>query len=415
MLVIARVLQGLTGGGLLAKAQAILFETFPKEEQAMAQGLFGSIVIAGPAIGPTLGGYLVTNFDWRWIFFINVPLGILAVFMVINFMPKDTLRQVKSSIDWVAIGLLALGLGSLQAFLEEGNSEDWFDSKLVTLLAVGAVVGTFSFVQRVRKSPEPVVDLKVLRYRSLWAGSLLSVVVGMALYGALFAVPIYAQNFLHYSSQQTGMLLLPGALVSAFCMPIVAQLTQRFDTRKILVLGALTLISALYMLTKLSPLTGGDDFFWPLIVRAFGTVFMFMPLQLSALAPIPKKDIASATGFFSLTRQLGGSVGVALLTLLLDKRQVFHEGVISEHLTASDPRVFERVNGIAYALSQQGVELGLAKEKALMMLSGLVKQQAAIMSFADTFWATAMLVLCTLPLVLLLGKREAGTKIEMGH
>ncbi len=416
MLVIARVLQGLTGGGLLAKAQAILFETFPKEEQATAQGLFGSIVIAGPALGPTLGGYLVTNFDWRWIFFINVPLGILAVFMVMSFMPKDTpSNKAKGSIDWLAIALLAIGLGSLQAFLEEGNSEDWFDSGLVTLLAIAAVVGTVAFVQRVRRSPEPVVDLKVLKYRSLWAGSLLSIVVGMALYGALFAVPIFAQNFLHFSSQQTGMLLLPGALVSAFCMPIVAKMSQRFDARKILVCGGFTLIGALYMLTSLSPLTGGDDLFWPLIVRAFGTVFMFMPLQLSALAPIPKQDISSATGFFSLTRQLGGSVGVALLTLLLEKRQVFHQSVLSEHLTASDPRTLERLNGMTHAFVQQGFELGVAKDKALMMLDGLVKQQAAIMSFSDTFWATAMLVLCTLPLVLLLGKNKTGAAVDMGH
>src|SRR6478735_8473226 len=187
MLVIARILQGLTGGGLLAKAQAILFETFPKEEQATAQGLFGAVVIAGPAIGPTLGGYLVTNIDWRWIFFINVPLGILAVFMVMNYMPKDPERsQVKASVDWTSIALLAIGIGSLQAFLEEGNSEDWFESKLVIALAIAAVIGTFTFIRRQLRSTAPVVDLSVLRYRSLWAGSLLSVVVGMALYGALF-------------------------------------------------------------------------------------------------------------------------------------------------------------------------------------------------------------------------------------
>ncbi len=414
-LILARVLQGLTGGGLLAKAQAILFETFPKEEQALAQGLFGSIVIAGPAIGPTLGGYLVTNIDWRWIFFINIPVGLVAVMMVMTYMPKDPPRTAqRASVDWTAIGLLALGLGSIQAFLEEGNSEDWFDSRLVIMLALCGVVGTLAFVLRVLRSPDPVVDLRVLRYRSLWSGALLSMVIGMALYGALFAVPIFAQSFLHYSAQQTGMLLLPGALVSAFCMPIVAKLSQRFDARKVLVFGACILVSALGMLTHLSPLTGGDDLFWPLVVRAFGTVFMFMPLQLAALGPIPKQDIASATGFFSLTRQLGGSVGVALLTLLLDKRQVFHHAVLNEKLGASDPQVLDRLRGLTGAMLQQGFEPEVAKQKALALLDGLVRQQAAIMSFADTFWATAAIVVVTLPLVLLLG-RGKGSQVDMGH
>jgi DHA2 family multidrug resistance protein len=314
MLVIARVLQGLMGGGLLAKAQAILFETFPKEEQGVAQAFFGAIVIAGPAIGPTLGGYLVTNIGWRWIFFVNVPLGILAVLMCSASLKPDVESKNTSRIDWIAISMLATGLGSLQTLLEEGNSEDWFASRLICLLFVAAIVSLVAFVYRELKSKIPVVDLRVLRYRSLWAGSILSVIVGMALYGTLFSVPIFAQTLMHYTSQETGMLLLPSALASAVTMIGAGQIIRKVDSRLGLVIGATILVFAVYQLSSLTSATGSDDFFWPLIIRSVGTVAMFLPLNMATLGPIPKKDIAAASGFFNLTRQLGGSIGVALLS-----------------------------------------------------------------------------------------------------
>lgn len=415
MLIIARVLQGLAGGGLLAKAQAFLYETFPREEQPMAQAFFGAIVIAGPAIGPTLGGYLVTNVDWRWIFFINVPVALLAVPMALTFIPKDDDHRDKSSVDWFAILLLAIGLGSLQAFLEEGNSDDWFQSNLITGLAIAAVVGMIAFVWRELKSDRPVVDLRVLRYRSLWAGSILSVVVGMSLYGALFAVPIFCQSILHYTSEDVGFLLLPSALASAFMMPVVGRLLKRFDPRLVLVCGGLTLVLALHLLTGLSPQTGESDLVAPLMIRAVGTTMLFLPLNLSTLGPIPRQDVGAASGFFNLTRQMGGSIGVALLSTLLTQRQAFHRAVLVEHLTPGDPLVMERLGMMAKGLAAKGVPLLDAQHRALAMLDGLVNQQAAVMSFGDTFWAVAALVLCSLPLVLLLGKPQKGVKVDAGH
>ena len=416
MLVVARVLQGLTGGGLLAKAQSILFETFPKEEQGTAQGFFGAIVIAGPTIGPTLGGYLVTNVGWRWIFFVNVPVGIAAVFLTTWALPRDVRSsEAAAPIDWTAIALLAVGVGALQTFLEQGNDDDWFESNFIVALAVAAVVGLALFVARELRSEHPVVDLRVLRYRSLWAGSLLSVVVGMALYGALFAIPIFASTMLHYTSQQVGLLLLPGALTSAFVMPISAKLANRFDPRILLVVGAAILTAALVMLVRLSPQTSGEDLFWPLVVRAFGTVLMFLPLQLAAMGPVPKKDIAAATGLFNLTRQLGGSMGVALLTTLLTRREAFHRAVLVEKLVPDDPSTIGRLAAYTQGMLANGSALGDARDKAHALLDTLVNQQAAVMSFGDTFWAVAALVVVTLPLVLLLGKPQAGAKVEMGH
>jgi DHA2 family multidrug resistance protein len=416
MLVVARVLQGLMGGGLMAKAQAILFETFPKEEQAMAQGLFGAIVIAGPAIGPTLGGYLVTNVGWRWIFFVNVPVGILAVLMSLAFLvDDDDGPRERSPIDWTAIALLAVGLGAFQTVLEEGETEDWLESRFIVSMIAAAVVGLVLFVVRVLRSKAPVVDLRVLRYRSVWAGSLLSLVIGMALYGALFGVPLFAGGILRYTSQQVGLLLLPGAIASALAMPLVARLVGRVDPRALITGGALVMVSGLWMLAQLSPQTGGDDFFWPLIVRGFGTVFMFLPLQLAALGPVPKEEVAAASGFFNLTRQLGGSIGVALLTTLVDKRETFHHAVIAEKVVAGDPHTLDRLQALTQGMLSKGAALADAQSRALAMLDGIARQQAAVMAFGDTFLATMVLVLAALPLVLLLGKPQKGMSAMAGH
>jgi len=414
MLIVARVLQGLGGGGLLAKAQAILFETFPKREQAMAQGFFGAIVIAGPAIGPTLGGYIVTNVDWRWIFFVNLPVGIAAVMMCLAFLPEDREdERDKGSVDWIAIALLAIGLGSLQTVLEEGQGDDWFQSRFIVTFSVAAVAGLVLFVHRQLVSPRPVVDLRVLRHRSLWAGSILSIITGMALYGALFSVPIFAQAILHYTSQQTGMLLLPGALASAFAMPIAAKLVQRFDPRVLLVIGAMILITAIMQLTRLSPQTGEVDLAVPLIIRSFGTVMMFLPLNMATLGPIPKHEVGKATGFFSLTRQLGGSMGVALLAALLDARVAFHRSVLIEKVDVWGAHTLERMGMLTQAMIARGFDPVEARAKALALLDGGVRVQAMVQSFSDTFWATAVLIVVTLPLVLLLGK--GGGKVEAGH
>jgi DHA2 family multidrug resistance protein len=418
VLILARVLQGLGGGGLLAKAQSILFETFPKEEQAMAQGFFGVIVIAGPAIGPTLGGYLTTNVNWRWIFFINIPFAVAATFMCLAFLPADEKAKTTTKvapIDWYGIGLLTLGLGALQTVLEEGQTDDWFDSSFIRTFAVAAAVGLGLFVWREMTTKDPVVDLRVLRYRSLWSGSILSVVIGMALYGALFAVPIFAQTTMGYTAQQTGILLLPGAIASGFAFPLAARLLSWIDPRVMLTGGALVLAGAVLHLGQLSPATGYWELFWPLIFRSIGTVFMFLPLNMATLGPIPKKDVSSASGFFNLTRQLGGSIGVALLTTLLARRNVMHRTVLVAKLVGGSQFVEQRLSLLGGTFSGQGFDPITARVKALGVLDGIVNQQASILSFGDTFWATAVLIVGSLPLVLLLGKAARGAKVDAGH
>jgi DHA2 family multidrug resistance protein len=415
LLIVARVLQGLGGGGLLAKSQAILFETFPREEQPVAQGFFGAIVIAGPAIGPTLGGWIVTNSDWRWIFFINLPIGIAAVLMCLAFLPADAPEERDSgSVDWLGIGLLAVGLGCLQTVLEEGQADDWFDSRFIVGMTVTALVGLAAFIWRELTAERPVVDLRVLRHRSLWAGSVLGVVIGVGLYGALFAIPIFTQSLLHFTPEQTGWLLAPGALASAAGMVVASKLVRRFDPRALIVVGAAVLLGALAMLMRLTAQTGTGDLLLPLVVRGAGTTLMFLPLNLATLGPLPRSEVAKGTGIFSLTRQLGGSVGVALLATLLQDRQAFHRTVLVEKLGAADPNVLARVAGLQAGLAGRGLDPTAAHAGALKLLSGSVDVQAAVMSFNDTFWLTAVLFLLSLPLVFLLG-RKAAAAVPAAH
>ena len=413
MLVLARVLQGLAGGGLLAKAQAILFETFPREEQATAQGFFGAIVIAGPVCGPTLGGFITTHSSWRWIFFVNVPFGIAAVLLCISALPRDKPGGPSQPIDWTAIGLLAVGLGCFQTFLEEGSFEGWFDSHQILVLATLAAVTLTLFVFRQLRSERPVVDLKVLRYRSLWAGSLLSIVVGVALYGALFAVPVFAQSIMGYTSQQTGVMLLPGAIASAFTMVLASRLVRLFDPRLVLALGGVILVGSLRWMAQLNTTTSDDQLFWPLIVRALGSGLMFLPLNLAAISPIPREDVAKATGLFNLTRLLGGSIGVAMMSTILDQRMAFHRSMLASHVVASEPSTLDRISGLTRHFVTHGASEQVAHARALTVIDGALNRQASILSFNDTFIVTAALVLVILPLVLLLSKPAAKAAIAV--
>jgi DHA2 family multidrug resistance protein len=407
MLIFARLLQGLGGGGLLAKGQAILFETFPPAEQAMAQAVFGICVIAGPAIGPTLGGYLTTTLDWRWIFLINQPIGIAATIMAWVFL-YDEPAQPSAKVDWLGIFLLVASVGSLQTVLEEGHEKDWFSSPLIVWLSAIAVVGLGCFIWRQLTVDEPVVDLRVLKHRSLAAGSLYSVILGMGLYGAIFCIPVFAQSILGFTAYQTGMLMLPSAIASAFMFPIIGKFGNKVDQRLMIALGAVTLAVALFMLTFLSPDTGENELFWPLMIRGIGTVMMFLPLTLASMSPLPKKDMSAASGFLNLTRQLGGSIGIALLTTFLDTRMIFHRQVLVEKLSVTDPAVQDRLHLFVGAMMAKGADAVTATHQALAMLEGMVHKQAAVIAFGDCFWVVGVAFILTLPLLLLLGNGKGA-------
>ncbi|MDZ8023619.1 MAG: DHA2 family efflux MFS transporter permease subunit [Nostoc sp. DedQUE11] len=417
MLVISRILQGLCGGGLLAKAQAILFETFPPAEQGLAQAVFGVGVIAGPAIGPTLGGFLVDGLGWRWIFFVNIPFGIVAVAMSLAFLPKDkdNSQTQSQAVDWFGIGFLVIAIGSIQTLLEEGEKEEWFSSGFITTLAVASAIGLGLFIWQELRIAHPAVDLRVLRHRSLAAGSFLSAVVGMGLYGALFAVPIFAQSVLHFTATQTGLLLAPGALASAIVMVLLGKLSTKIDARILIAMGAVGTSGVMFQLAAITPQSGTDDLFWPLVWRGAFTVLMFLPLSLATLGGLPKQDISAGSGFYNLTRQLGGSIGIALLTTLLDRREAFHRAILLAKLSSYDPETNQRLDALNGALQGQGMDATTAQQQALALLSQTVDTQAAVLSYADCFRVVGIAFLCSLPLLLFLGKGGAAAKAPIGH
>ncbi len=411
MLIFSRIIQGLCGGGLLAKGQTILFETFPPHEQGIAQAVFGVGVMAGPAIGPTLGGYLTDSFGWRWIFFINIPFGVAAVVMAILFLPPDSRNlnhQKDQAVDWWGIALLAISVGSLQTLLEEGEREEWFESSFITTLMVVGLIGLGLFIWRELTTKNPAVDLRVLRHRSLAAGSLYSGILGMGLYGALFAVPIFAQSILQFTAMQTGMLLAPSALASAIAMVLLGKLSSKIDARLLIASGAVGTTLVMFQLSNLTPQTGTDDLFWPLLWRGGVTVLMFLPLSLATLGPLPQQDISAGSGFYNLTRQLGGSVGIAILTTLLDRREAFHRAVLLEHVTPYDLATNQRLDMLTGALQSRGIDAQTAHQQALALISQSVSTQAAVLSFADIFRFVGVIFLCSLPLLFFLGKGKGG-------
>lgn len=416
MLIIARVVQGLCGGGLLAKGQSVLFETFARHEQAAAQAIFGIGVIAGPAFGPVLGGYLTDTLGWRWIFFINLPVGIVAVLMTIVFLPRDTRESlVHKAVDWTGIALLAIGLGCFQTMLEEGQQEDWFASRFIITMAVGAVVGLALFVRRELSTDHPAVDLRVLRHRSLAAGSVYSLVLGMGLYGVMFAVPIFVQDFLHFTAMQSGMIMMPGAFASAVTMLAMARISGRVDARLLIAGGALVTAGTAMLLAGISPDTSTHTLFLPLVLRGLGGVMMFIPLSLATLGDLPKRDLAAGSGFYNLTRQMGSSIGIALIATTVAHREAVHRAVLVERITPYSAETLSRMQALTGVFTQQGGDAVTARQQALATLDHAVNSQAMLLSFADMFRYVGVAFILTLPLLLLLGRGANRNAAAAAH
>ena len=417
MLIAARVFQGLAGGGLLAKAQSLLFETFPQSEQGKASAVFGLGVIVGPAIGPTLGGLITDGLDWRWIFFINVPIGLAAIWMIYTFLPEDSQEarmNVKGSVvDWWGILWLTLGLGTFQMVLEQGQQEDWFGSSFIRWSTAISAASLILFVRRELTTRHPAVDLRVLRHKALMAGSLYSIVLGFGLYGAVFIIPVFAQAQLHFTATKTGLLLMPGALASAFVMILFGKFLKDLDQRVLITVGALILCLSMGLLGGLSPESNEDTLFWPLIGRGVGTALIFLPLSIATLGGIPRHEIPAASGLFSLTRQMGGSIGIAILTTMLEKFSLLHRGELVQRITPLSVPFQQRSLMANFALAPQTPDIQVASQKALGIFDNIVSLQSSILASIDIFQTLSWMFLLTLPLIFLLSR--GGVKPGGAH
>ncbi len=414
MLIFARVLQGLAGGGLLAKAQSILFETFPRSEQPVAQAIFGIGVISGPALGPVLGGYLTDTIGWRWIFFINLPFGIAAVLMAMAFLPRDRARELRhDKVDFLGIVLLAIGLASFQTLLEQGQEDDWFASKFILSMAFASAIGMALFIWRELVIDYPAVDLRVLKYRSLSAGSAYSLVLGMGIYGVIFAVPIFVQDYLHFTAMQSGLLQLPSALASAMAMVLMGKISGKVDSRLLIGIGAMITVSAAVSLSHINPDTSANSLFLPLFLRGLGSVCMFIPLSLATLGALPLNKVASGAGFYNLTRQMGSSIGIAIVTVMLSHQEAIHRSALVERISIGRTAAMERVSMLTGAFAQHSADPIANTQQSYKVLDQIVNSQALLLSFADIFFYVALAFILSLPLLLLLSKGKGAAPADV--
>jgi DHA2 family multidrug resistance protein len=400
-LVFWRVVQGLGGGALLSTAQATLFESFPPKEVGIGQAMFGVGVMVGPTIGPTLGGYIVDNFNWPWIFYINVPLGILAALMVWTYVHDAEHQERTRTIDGTGILLLALCVGSLQWMLERGERYDWFDSRFVTALCVTTVTSFVLLLWRELTIKEPVINFRILLNRQLAAGVAFASMLGFALYGSVFVLPVFLQSLHGWTANQTGMVILPGALASAFTMAIVGRNAEKLDARVTVTIGSLLFLFSMWKLSLLSYDAGAHDLFWPLIARGVGLGLIFVPLTGATMADLKTSELAQGTGMFNLTRQLGGSLGIAISATLLSRFTAQSRALLAEHVVVGDPAAMTRVEGITRALMAKGADAVSAKQQALFILDRQLQGQASVLAFSKLYLLSGIALVLALPLMLL--------------
>ena len=317
-LVFYRVLQGFGGGALQPTAQAILFETYPPEKRGNAMAIFGLGAMVGPAVGPLLGGYIVDNYSWPLIFYINIPIGIVAFLMTLAFIPNPHyIERPKGGVDWFGLALLSSGLASLQYVLERGQTEDWYNSATIWILSILVAVALPLFIYRAIRQTYPLVDLKVFRERTFTIGNVIGVVAGFGLFGTSLILPLFFQNILGFTAFDTGMALMPGALATAVSMFVVGRLNNLVNPRILVMFGMVVFGISTWWLGGLDQSAGYWDVFWPRVVQGFALGFLFVPLTTVTLGAVPRAELAGATGVSTLLRQLGGSFGIAILTTLL--------------------------------------------------------------------------------------------------
>jgi DHA2 family multidrug resistance protein len=414
-LVLFRALQGLGGGAIIPTAQSILFARYPQKEHGMAAALFGLGAITGPLFGPTIGGYLIEWASWHWIFMVNVPLGVVAALLAMRFIgePGFTPPQGDAAkIDVFGIALLAIGMASLQYVLEEGNREGWSDSRLIVVLSAVAAIALATFVVHELETPHPVVDLRVFADRSYAAGTGLNFLTGFALFSGSYMFSLFAGAVIHYSALDIGKVFLVAGTVSVFVMPLMGRLAPRVDGRFLLAIGVSVVALSQVVASHLTQAAGFWDMVRPNLIRSFGLGFIFIPVSVIALSGLSPAKRGNATGLFNLTRELGGSLGTALMGMLVTNDIKRFGSYLGENLYASNPLVQERVASLASSLGAQTAQRDLVAESVLRLR---LTTQAMVLSFENGFRWTALAMSLGLLLVLLLKRPSPGVVVEGAH
>ncbi len=414
-LIFFRILQGATGGALQPLSQAVLLEAFPPQDRGKAMAFWALGIVVAPILGPVLGGWLTDSYSWRWVFYINIPVGIASIVMTKMYIfDPPYLRNESRKVDYWGIGMLAVGIGALQFVLDKGQEDDWFSSRTILFLSILSAVTLTSLVIHLLTTDEPVVDLRVFKERSYAVGVFLMTVVGFVLYGSMVLLPVMLQTLLGYPPLQAGIAMAPRGIGSFLMMPITGLMTGKFDPRKLLTAGLLVGGLTLLWLSVLNLQAGYWDIFWPQFLQGVGMSLLFVPLTTVSMDAIPREKMGNATSLFNLMRNIGGSIGIAATGTMLARGNQATTSLLGANVNVYDANSQSMLTQMRAAFMAAGADAVTATERAYAALFGMVQRQATMVSFVTIFQLLGVMFIAIIPLVLLM-KRPKGRAAVGAH
>jgi MFS transporter, DHA2 family, multidrug resistance protein len=417
LILLARAVQGAGGGALQPLSLSILLESFPADKRGLAAAVFALGVVVAPVLGPTLGGWLTDTYSWRWAFYINIPVGILAVFMILRYVEDPPyIKDAKpGKLDGIGLGLLAIWLGCLQIILDKGQEDDWFGATWIRWASLALVVCLVAFLIRQFRLEKPLVDLRVFRHRNFSLGCLLIGMFGAALYGLVTLLPLFYQELMGYTALAAGWAVSPRGIGAILAMPIIGLLTAKIDNRWLIVTG--------FVLFAVSSLRFGQatleisqwSFIWAIILSGFGSGCVFVPLSTMTVAGLKNEEIGNASGLYNLMRNIGGSVGIAVVNTLISRREQLHRTELVHSLAPGSVTLVGRLHALQQLLQAQGASASLALDRAHGLINEALNRQARLWSYVDDFRYMALLCFACIPFALAMRKTVGKGGISAGH
>lgn len=402
MLILARILQGVGGGGMQPLAQSILLESFPPEQHGTAMAAYGIGIVVAPVIGPTLGGWITDSYSWRWIFYINLPVGLLGLFMVNLFVedPPYIRQAFRGTIDYLGFGLMAIWLGTLQLVLDKGQEADWFGANWIRWITAVSVVALVAFIVREFVHRDPIVQLRILGDRNFSVGTVITCLYGFVLYGSTAMLPLFLQTLMGYPAVDSGLAVSPRGVGSMLSMVVVGVLVRYIDSRLLLACGFGILGYSTLLLSHVNLDISMASVAWPNLINGFASGFIFVPLTTMAMGRLPREEVGNAAGIYNLMRNIGGSVGIATVTTFLVRGSQVHQNNLAANMTAKNPVMTNLLQGMQTDLCVRGFDAYTAHQKAVGMLYGILRQQASLLAYADNFRLLGFLSLLCMPLAM---------------
>jgi DHA2 family multidrug resistance protein len=410
-LIAFRIIQGVSGGVMQPLSQAIMLESFPPHERGEAMALWALGIVVAPIFGPVLGGWLTDNYSWRWVFYINIPIGIMAFLLIRRFVfDPSYIRRGSSRIDYWGLALMIVGIGALQVALDQGQEEDWLSSHWITAMLVLAGIALVALVLHEMLARAPIINLRVFKEPTYTMGVLLMTMMGFVLYGSMVVFPILLQTLLGYPPLQAGIAMAPRGIGMLLMTPIVGILIGRLDARLLLASGFGICATTLYWFSVLNLNAGYWDYFWPQLVQGASFSLLFVPLTTTTMDPIPNETMGNATSIFNLMRNIGGSAGIAVSQTMLARGSQRHTNILGAHVSAYNTIVQERLRQFQSAFAARGADPVTAAQRAQGALWGTVQQQAAILTFNDSFLFFGVIMLILVPLGFVMRRPRSGRR-----